>query len=67
MPTNKPEYMHNYYVKHKRHILHGMTERIMCECCNRTYDKSKFNRHCRSMKHLKNSSMNCNNDPMNVS
>lgn len=51
MPSNSPEYSKKYYAVHKTHIKHMMTERILCECCKRTYDKSNFPLHTRSNKH----------------
>ena len=43
-----------YYENNKQKILEGMNEKIFCKYCNREYAKHRFNKHCRSTKHIMN-------------
>ena len=45
MPTNKPEYMHNYYINHRDHLNDIMREKVTCEICNKIIRRSHMTRH----------------------
>jgi hypothetical protein len=51
MPTNRTEYMREYYAKHRSHILDTMNVLVECECGCKVR-KSLLNKHKRMKKHL---------------
>ena len=50
----RKEYNRLYYEKNKERILKGMNEKIFCKYCNREYAKHRYDKHCRSAKHITN-------------
>ena len=50
----RKEYNKHYYEKNKERILKGMNEKVYCKYCNREYAKHRYDKHCRSTKHIMN-------------
>ena len=51
MPSNRTEYMREYFLKHKDHILDTMNVVVECEC-GKKVKKSLLNKHKRGTKHI---------------
>lgn len=54
MPSNKTDYMKEYYLKNKEKLKDGSTKKIICECCNKEISYANWNKHIKSRVHLKN-------------
>lgn len=54
MPTNKTDYMKEYYLKNKDKIKGGATKKILCVCCNKEISSANWNKHIKNRVHLKN-------------
>lgn len=52
MPTNKPGYMQNYYIKNRQSLLQHMNEVIECECKAKT-TRTNIARHRKCGEHLR--------------
>ena len=51
MPTNKPGYMQEYYIKNRENVLKHVNEVLQCECKAKT-TRGNIARHKKSSKHL---------------
>lgn len=63
--NNKEQYNERakkYYQEHKQEILQRNKEKITCEICNCTINRTSFNYHNRSNKHIRNMNRINNSD-----
>lgn len=51
MPTNKPGYMQDYYIKNRQRLLQHVNEVVECEC-NAVSTRANIARHRKSSKHF---------------
>jgi peroxiredoxin len=54
MPSNKSEYMKDYYSKNKDKLKENSIKKVYCECCNKEISKANWNKHIKNKVHLQN-------------